>query len=774
MRRAIVILTLVLVSSLFLAAPVAAQQGPPDEAAAPDSVRRAAAAQFRADHGGAWQVRWHADAKAPATLMGGKARGYGGPAAEAGRAFLRDHKKLFGIQNARRGLEVARQNASSGSARVLYQQVHQGVPVLNSGYLVAVDEAGEVYYVSGDYYPDLEVPTTSPSLSTQAVVRQMRSDLGSGTDFEVLQKPKLSIYVKEERVDSTLSYHLVYEAEAKQREPLKAFRYVIDARSGDVLDKTSLVMHAGDHGPARTRGAVASDGGTTSGGGSAMVDGSGEVYTTNPEVQSSPTTVTLNRMRDLSPRRLDGDNVVVQDKYGDDATSSSGEFDYSTSNHYFDQVMVYYHSDEFEEWLTGLGLGANRVGKVTAETRSTDTYAGTLPSQRLAFYSDGSNHSEENPTREGSVIAHEQMHIVSETYDDLEQQDAMDEAYSDFFAIAYRHDRQGGQSTLVGHYAFRTVATHRDVDNNFDDRNNDNDNDGEPSFYDDSLVLSGALWDFKQSIKSAAQAAEFTLESLQYLDADPSFMDARNALITAVDGQVSECTIKGVFADHGIGYSCLRDFTLSGPTEVQPNSNATYEVSFSGGVPPHTIRWYDEPEAPIDEPPEQPSGDPTIYNKITGGPDDDFYIQATIEDASGAMEESSVLFVDVVSDGGDGDPGDCPPGEICVGSMEGTLAAAELLPEKFALEKSHPNPVRAGQPVTIPFALPAAADVTLSVYDVLGRRVRRIESGTVGAGHPRATIGTEGLASGVYVYRLRAVGASGEPFTGTGKLVVVK
>lgn len=287
MRRATVIPTLLLVSSLFLVAPVAAQQGPPDETAAPDSVRQAAATQFRADHGVAWKVRWD-NAGSPATLMGGKARGYSGPPAEAGRAFLRDHKKLLGIENARQGFEVVRQNASDGKARVLYRQVYQGIPVLNSGYLVAVNESGAVYYVSGDYYPNLEVPTTSVSVSAQAVVRQMRSDLGSGTGFKVLQKPKLSIHVEEERADSMLSYHLAYEAEAKQRKPLEAFRYVIDARSGDVLDKTSLVEHAGDHGPARTRGAVASGDGSTSGGSSAMVDGSGEAYTTNPEAQNNP------------------------------------------------------------------------------------------------------------------------------------------------------------------------------------------------------------------------------------------------------------------------------------------------------------------------------------------------------------------------------------------------------------------------------------------------------------------------------------------------------
>lgn len=768
MRRATVILTLLLVSSLLFVAPSIAQQGPSDDAAAPDSVRQAAAAQFRADHGTNWRVRWHASAGVPATLMGGEVRGYSGPPTEAGRAFLRDHKKLFGIENARRGLEVARQNASRASARVLYQQIHQGVPVLNSGYLVAVDESGAVYYVSGDYYPDLKVPTISPSLSEQAVVRRMRSDLGSGTGFEVLQKPRLSIYVEEERADSTLSYHLAYEAESKQREPLKAFRYVIDARSGDVLDKNSLIERAIEHDSGRSRGAVASDRGSSSGGGSAMVSGSGEVYTTNPEVQTSPTTVTLNRLRSLSPRRLDGDNVVVQDEYGDNATSSSGEFDYSTSNHYFDQVMVYYHSDEFEEWLQGRGLGGSRVGKVTAETRSINDYAAALPSQRLAFYSDGSSYPEENPTREGSVIAHEQMHIVSETYEDLDNDDAaeaMDEAYSDFFAAAYRHAKHGGQSTLVGQYAFSTVDTHRDVDNDFDDRDADNDNDDTPdTIYDASLVLSGALWDFKQSVGTEL-AAELTLASLAHLDADPSFWDARNALITAASNAGYpgyECLILSTFEDHGIGKSCLQQATLNGPEVVGTNQFASWSVDITGGKGPFTIDWYDEPSMPIDEPPESTDLDPAddVYAKYTGGTSDDFYLQATVTDDRGDTASTLPYFIDVQSGS------TCPSGEECTNSLAASPPAAAV-PDTFSLGGSAPNPAQ--RQTTIRYAVPEAADVTLTVHDVVGRRIARLIDSRKAAGFHEASFDASDLPSGVYFYRLRA-----GTFTETKQLVVVK
>lgn len=68
----------------------------------------------------------------------------------------------------------------------------------------------------------------------------------------------------------------------------------------------------------------------------------------------------------------------------------------------------------------------------------------------------------------------------------------------------------------------------------------------------------------------------------------------------------------------------------------------------------------------------------------------------------------------------------------------------------------HPNPV-AGQ-AAIPFTLADAADVRLSVVDVLGREVAVLAEGPRVAGEHRATWATGGLAAGVYVVVLRADG----------------
>jgi hypothetical protein len=77
----------------------------------------------------------------------------------------------------------------------------------------------------------------------------------------------------------------------------------------------------------------------------------------------------------------------------------------------------------------------------------------------------------------------------------------------------------------------------------------------------------------------------------------------------------------------------------------------------------------------------------------------------------------------------------------------------------YALRKSFPNPFR--DATTIPYQLKKKQDVTITVYNVLGRRVRTLVSGERAAGpHQVQWKGRndqgQPVASGVYFYRIRA------------------
>ena len=95
-----------------------------------------------------------------------------------------------------------------------------------------------------------------------------------------------------------------------------------------------------------------------------------------------------------------------------------------------------------------------------------------------------------------------------------------------------------------------------------------------------------------------------------------------------------------------------------------------------------------------------------------------------------------------------------------------------LLPVTFALAPAYPNPFAGA--ATLAYELPERADVTLDVFDLLGRRVAVLADGVQEAG--RYTVrwdGTTGAgapaANGVYVYRLRAGG-----FNASHKVVLLR
>ncbi len=96
----------------------------------------------------------------------------------------------------------------------------------------------------------------------------------------------------------------------------------------------------------------------------------------------------------------------------------------------------------------------------------------------------------------------------------------------------------------------------------------------------------------------------------------------------------------------------------------------------------------------------------------------------------------------------------------------------EVIPAEFTLHGNYPNPF--GPRTTVAFDLPEDAEVSLEVYDVIGRRVMDIRSVEIPAGSNKSIdIDAGSLASGMYVYRLVVQTESGK-ISESGKMVLVR
>ena len=76
----------------------------------------------------------------------------------------------------------------------------------------------------------------------------------------------------------------------------------------------------------------------------------------------------------------------------------------------------------------------------------------------------------------------------------------------------------------------------------------------------------------------------------------------------------------------------------------------------------------------------------------------------------------------------------------------------ELLPSQLALDQNYPNPFNAS--TTISFAVSAATDARLEIYDITGRLVNTLLDGSVEAGEHSVVWDASDYATGVYFYRL--------------------
>ncbi len=89
------------------------------------------------------------------------------------------------------------------------------------------------------------------------------------------------------------------------------------------------------------------------------------------------------------------------------------------------------------------------------------------------------------------------------------------------------------------------------------------------------------------------------------------------------------------------------------------------------------------------------------------------------------------------------------------------------IPKEFELMQNYPNPFN--PTTTIIFDLPKQSHVILKIYNILGQEVKTLVNDTKNPGSYHLNFNAASLASGVYIYRIRA----GE-FTSTKKMMLIK
>jgi hypothetical protein len=89
------------------------------------------------------------------------------------------------------------------------------------------------------------------------------------------------------------------------------------------------------------------------------------------------------------------------------------------------------------------------------------------------------------------------------------------------------------------------------------------------------------------------------------------------------------------------------------------------------------------------------------------------------------------------------------------------------IPKRFALSQNYPNPFNPS--TTIKYQLPKESLVKITVFDVLGKQVGVLVNEKKNAGFYEVDFNSEGLASGLYLYKIEA-----GDFTDVKKMMLIK
>jgi hypothetical protein len=112
-----------------------------------------------------------------------------------------------------------------------------------------------------------------------------------------------------------------------------------------------------------------------------------------------------------------------------------------------------------------------------------------------------------------------------------------------------------------------------------------------------------------------------------------------------------------------------------------------------------------------------------------------------------------------------------------IGNITLNIRDLGQLPTVYKLEQNFPNPFN--PTTTINYQLPEASGVKITVYNILGQEIKSLVSEQQEAGYySQQWNGTDNanrlVATGMYIYRIEAVGGGNKHFTQVKKMMMIK
>ncbi len=325
-------------------------------------------------------------------------------------------------------------------------------------------------------------------------------------------------------------------------------------------------------------------------------NGTGDVFDPNP-VQTSGTVFTdQNDSNNAIPsseyftrtlQGLDGSGFLTGPYASTSITSGrtnqpSLVYQFLRGQNAFEEVVAYYHVDEFQRWLQSLGFN-----NANNRQQRMDVHAGSFDNS----YYDGSNGNlyfgdgGVDDAEDAEIVLHEYGHSV---HDDISgigggQNGAMSEGFGDYLAASRFANARVGEWDAVSYDSHNPPYLRRV------DGNKHYPEDLVSQVHADGEIWSAALWDLMQDL-GAATADSLVIQGMFSQTSSSNMTAAANTIVQAdqsLYGGSHIPVVEGAFVSRGIlnvtaNYSNTTVELSSRETKPQPGNNYTLDLAAGG------------------------------------------------------------------------------------------------------------------------------------------------------------------------------------------------
>jgi bacillolysin len=375
------------------------------------------------------KIDWNKENATPIFLYGNLSSTKSASSTEAAAIqFLSANSVLFKLKNPTSELKVHSQEGDElGYTHIKYDQQVNGVPVWGSQLGVHINSSGEIYCVSGNHHPTIEI-STAPAVLEQNAKQVAMDDLKKAENRPIDSRATLVVFPWKEK------YYLCWNVEVFGAQPNDIdWQYFVDAVTGDVVFKYNDIKYDGP-----VVGSGVSQDGTSkalktylSGGSYYMIDATKPMYV-------SPIS---NHKGTIETYDADGDSIenpsfaayYITDINGDNVFNESSRYPAAVDLHRNLGIVYDYYYSTFgrNSWD---GLGSTVIGIVHYGTSYDNAF--WSPAAKALFFGDGASLLY-RPTYGIDWIAHEFTHGVSGSSANfvyLGQSGALSESFSDVMA----------------------------------------------------------------------------------------------------------------------------------------------------------------------------------------------------------------------------------------------------------------------------------------------------------------------------------------------------